>query len=227
MSKLALLFACLLYAVFSVSQSAIQKPTCTGVIEGTVFDPAGQPAKGVRVTAWPLGVGLGAMLPTIGTDELGHYRFQNVCPGRYTVIADDEKVAYTPSSPELNAFLYGTPAMEIRLTAKHTYGNLPVHLPPRPGFIHLRVINQETKEEVLQFSVQLEVPGQKESPEMSVLFNQQVHNHRVEIPPDKDVILHLTADGFHEWSESAGRGKLVRVASGIDTLVEVDLKPLP
>jgi protocatechuate 3,4-dioxygenase beta subunit len=197
------------------------------LIEGTVFDGAGQPAKGVRVAAWPLGVSLGAMLPRTETDESGHYRFQNVCPGRYTVVADDEKVAYTPYSPELNAFLYGTPVTEIRLTAKRTYGNLPVHLSSKPGFIHLRVINQETREEVLQFSVQLDVPGQKESPEMSVLFNSQVRNHRVEIPPDKDVILHLTADGFHEWRESAGKGKLVRVASGIDTPLEVELKPLP
>jgi len=227
MSKRALLFACLLYAVSAVSQSAIQKPTCKGVIEGTVFDFAGQPAKGVRVTAWPLGVGLGAMLPRIETDGAGHYRFENVCPGRYTVVADDEKVAYKGSSPDLNAFLYGTPVAEIRLAAKRNYGNLPVYLPPKPGFIHLHVINQKTREEVLQFVVQLRVPGQKESPEMSFLFDPQVHNHRVEIPPDKDVIFHLTADGFHEWSESAGRGKLLRVASGIDTSLEVELRPLP
>jgi hypothetical protein len=162
------------------------------------------------------------------TDGSGQYRFQNVCPGRYTVIADYENVPHAHShfSPMLIEFLYGTRVAEVKLTATHPRTELPVSLPPKPGVMHVRILNRETKQEVLKFSVQLKVPGQLESPELSFLFDTQVREHDVEVPPDKDVICHVTADGFQEWSESAGTGKVIHVGSGNEMTLEADLDPL-
>jgi hypothetical protein len=34
------------------------------------------------------------------------------------------------------------------------------------------------------------------------------------IPPDKDLLIHVTSPGFREWDESAGAGKAVRLRPG-------------
>ena len=45
------------------------------------------------------------------------------------------------------------------------------------------------------------------------------------IPPDRDVLLHVTSSGFHEWAESAGKGKLIRMPSGSHAELDVRLAP--
>jgi carboxypeptidase family protein len=214
-------------AALAYSQNnVVQRPKCRGVIHGTVFDLRGQPVKGVHVTAWPLGVGLGAMLPTLRTDQSGEYRFEHVCPGRYAVIADDEAVAYRSASPMTNEFLYGSPVEEVRINANHARAELPVYLPPRPGFMVVRIIDEDTKQEVQKCTVTLEVPGQHGEPELSSMFESAEQNHVIEVPPDKDVVVHITADGFHEWSESIGAGKVVHVQSGERATLEAELDRL-
>jgi hypothetical protein len=60
---------------------------------------------------------------------------------------------------------------------------------------------------------------------MSFIFDETVKDRQIEVPPDKDVIYHVTADGFHEWSESAGQGKLIRLASGAKATLKAELPP--
>jgi hypothetical protein len=45
------------------------------------------------------------------------------------------------------------------------------------------------------------------------------------IPPDRDLLLHVTSWGFHEWDESAGRGKPIRVPSGNRLELYMQLEP--
>jgi hypothetical protein len=73
-----------------------------GVIYGTVVDPDGQPAKDLGLTAHPLSVALGAILPYTKTDQNGKFRFVRI-PwwGRYTVFADDEEAGYSESVTKL------------------------------------------------------------------------------------------------------------------------------
>src|SRR6266568_1148621 len=221
--------AVILFLVLSIqghAQSVIQSPHCNGVIHGAVFDLSGQRAKGLNVVAWPLGVDLGALLPRMETDQEGEYRFQNVCPGRYAVMVEDKKAGYPHSSPLFNEFLYGVRIAEVKLTAKHSQVELPGYLPPKPGLMHVRVSNRETKAEILKYSVKLRVQGQRRTPEAGFEFDPMMKDHEIEIPPDRDVIFHVTADGFREWTESAGHGKLLRVPSGTDATLEVELEPL-
>jgi hypothetical protein len=221
--------AVILFLVLTVrlhAQSVIQSPECNGVIHGPVFDLSGERVKGIKIEAWPLGVDLSAVLPTVNTDQEGEYRFENVCPGRYTAIVEDKKAGYPASSPTLNEFLYGTSIAEVRLTAKHPEAELPVYLPPKPGFIQVHIINGNTKAGVRKFSVKLKVPGQHIAPEISYESDAILEEHEIQVPPDRDVILRVTAQGFHEWSESARHGKLIRVPSGTESTLEVELEPL-
>lgn len=226
MTKTAVILFLVLMTGRVHSQTAIQRPTCTGVIHGIVFDPSGERVKGIFVEAWPLGVALSGNLPSVETDREGNYRFEHVCPGKYTVVVDDEKVGYRHASPVLNEFLYGSPIAEVTLTVKSPQADLPVYLQPKPGFMQVHITNRETKAEIWTFKMRLKVPGQQTASEMSYLFDNSVTNHEIEVPPDKDVILHVTADGFHEWSESTGQGKLIRVTSGTKAWLEAELDPL-
>lgn len=53
-----------------------------------------------------------------------------------------------------------------------------------------------------------------------------VSTHVVLIPPDQELLLHVSADGFHEWQESLGRGKPIHVTSGERLKLNVQLAPV-
>ena len=65
-----------------------------------------------------------------------------------------------------------------------------------------------------------------ESPEQQVFSMSCYSNHVVLIPPDKNLLLHVTSDGYREWDESAGRGKSLRLASGVRITLDIQLDPL-
>ena len=67
-----------------------------GAIHGIAISQDGQPAKRIGLTAEPLGVAVGAVLPHARTNDAGEYRFESV-PwwGRYTVYAEDEEAGYS------------------------------------------------------------------------------------------------------------------------------------
>src|SRR5215469_4372437 len=215
----------LLVSVRVHPQSVIQGPECSGVIHGAVFGRSGHRMKGITVVAWPLGVDLAALLPSVATDETGEYRFEHVCPGRYTVVVEDKNAGYPDSSPAMNQFLYGGHTAGVKLTAKHPQVELPLYVPPKPGLMEVQVSNGETKAEVLKFTVKLTVSRQRRR-EAAFEFDPKVRDREIQIPPDQDVILHVTADGFREWHESAGHGKLMHIASGTQVPLEVKLEPL-
>ena len=64
--------------------------------------------------------------------------------------------------------------------------------------------------------------GQRKLPRVSFEFSPDVQNHEVEVPPDKEFILHIVADGFREWSPE----KMTLVPSGNQMTLGVELEPL-
>jgi hypothetical protein len=96
--KTALVFGSVLLLTAASAQQK-DEPHPKRVIYGIAIGQDGQPAKRIGLTAEPLGVGLGAMLPHTRTNDAGEYRFENV-PwwGRYTVYGDDENEGYSSFS---------------------------------------------------------------------------------------------------------------------------------
>ena len=77
MVKTALVFVGLfLLAAASAQQN--DEPHPKGVIYGIAIGQDGQPAKRIGLTAEPLGVPLGAVLPHTRTNDAGEYRFENI-----------------------------------------------------------------------------------------------------------------------------------------------------
>ena len=52
------------------------------------------------------------------------------------------------------------------------------------------------------------------------------HSCEMLIPPNQDIVVHVLSEKYNEWSESAGTGKPLRVASGEQVTWNVELEPL-
>ena len=217
--KTALVFVWLLLLAAAPARQN-DEPRPKGLIHGIAVGQDGQPAKRIGLTAEPLGVGLGAMLPHTKTDDAGEYRFENL-PwwGRYTVYADDEDAGYSSFSTGPAG---DSNPPEVEVTTAYPEGELRVVLPPKAGFIHIRLTNRRTGAEISAMRVALMA---EEKPVSPVLTMSCYSTKVILIPPEKNFLLHITSDGFREWYESTGKGKLVRLPSGTHLKIDAQLEP--
>jgi hypothetical protein len=221
MTKLALLLVGLLPLV-SVTAQEPDGQGHKGVVYGVVVDLDGNPAKEVSLIAMPLGVGLGAILPGTRTDRSGHYRSERLSWwGRYTVHGNDPDAGYSFFSTGM-AVPPGQPP-EVTISPEQPEAELNLRLPPRAGFLHVHLTNRKTGAILSDLEVRVTLTDDINTPVFEGSSNSR---SALLIPPDKDLLLHVTSQGFHEWDESAGRGKRIRFASGSHTNLDVELKPV-
>ena len=197
-----------------------RESNASGVIFGTVVGQDGKPAKGIGLDAWPLGVGLAAKLPHTTTNDVGEYRFDQI-PwwGKYSVHAEDDDAGYSLfSTGEERAEPH-----DVELTPEHPEAEMKVYLPPKAGFLQIRLTNRRTGAGIPGMRVAL-MP--MESPEQQVFSVSCYSNRVILIPPDKNLLLHVTSDRYREWDESAGRGKPLQLASGARITLDIQLDPV-
>ncbi len=215
--KAALLFVA--FCFWSLQSQQPVEPQPNGVIYGTVIGQDGKPAKGIGLTASPLGVALATVLPHVKTNDAGEYRFQNI-PwwGRFTVYAEDEDAGYSMFSTGAG---HSDPS-EVGLTPERRDAELRVFLPPKAGFVQVHLTNRRTG---------VGIPGMRvavmatENPD-SLLFTTSCYSSRIVlVPPDKNLLLHVSSDGFREWEESVGRGRPVHLTPGARLTLDVQLEP--
>lgn len=106
-----------------------KSPQCSGVIHGIVSDQRGRPVPGTRVVLSPLGVDLDLVLPEAETNQLGEYRFEHVCLGRYAVLPNGLKLVLPRDLKLLNA----RHVSEAKLTDKILVAEIPVRLRTKTG----------------------------------------------------------------------------------------------
>lgn len=213
----------LFVGLFLLALAAAQQPDKTrpkGVIYGSVIGQDGKPARGISLVAGPLGVGLATRLPSIRSNDAGEYRFENL-PwwGRYSVCAEDHDAGYSP-------FATGEcrdDPPEVELTPEHREAEVKVYLPPKAGFVHIHLTNRRTGARISGMQVSLSAT---ESPEKQVFSMSCYSEHVVLVQPEKNLLLHVTSDGYREWDESAGRGKPLHLASGARLTLDIQLDPL-
>ena len=211
-------FACLLMLTAALAQHDSPRPN--GTIYGIAIGQDGQPAKVIGLQAEPLDVGLAAVLPRTTTNERGEYRFVNI-PwwGRYRVCAEDEEAGYSTFS---TGCVGQSQPREVELTPERPEAELRVHLPPKAGFLRVNLSNRKTGAAIPAMRVVVTNSGNPPS----LIFSMSCYSTNVVLlPPDKDVLLHVTSDGFREWKESVGTGKPLRLASGTRLTLDVQLDP--
>jgi|SRR5208283_1886670 len=194
----------------------------TGVIYEVAIGQDGQPAKGIGLTARQRGFFVvGGILPHVRTNEAKEYRFENLQLGRYTVSADDEDTGYALFATGPSARDAEIP--EVELTAEHHEAEWLVQLPPRAGFLTIELTTQKTGAVIPA----MRVPVTQADEQRAVVFTMSCYSdHVVLIPPDRDLLLHISSGGFREWQESVGAGKPVHLSSGARLKLDVQLAPL-
>ena len=217
--KIGLIFVALLVlAVASAQQD--NKPHAKGTIYGVAIDQSGQPAKRIGLTASPLGGGLASLLPHTRTNDAGEYRFESLpWLGKYTVYADDEDAGY--SSFSNGPAGDGSNPPEVEITPEHLEAQLTVVVPPKAGFIQIHLTNRRTGAEISGMRVAL---MQEKNPVSPIETMSCYSNRVVLVPPDTPLLLHITSDGFREWNESIGKGKVIHLASGARLKLDVQLE---
>jgi hypothetical protein len=208
----------LLIFLLSLSSAAAQQ-TASGVIYGAVVGSDGSPARGMRLTASPLGAALATRLPETRSDQSGNYRFDKI-PwwGEYTVYADDPDAGYSifstgPAGP-------GAPPEAI-ISPEHPEAKLDLRLPPKAGFLRVHLTDQ-TGAVIPAMNVTV---MSSRTPSLMIFSESCGSDAAVLIPPDKDLVIHITSPGFREWDESAAKGKAIRMPPGSQVELYVQLAP--
>src|SRR5262249_10248271 len=98
-----------------------------------------------------------------------------------------------------------------------------VVVPPKAGFIQIHLTNRRTGADISEMRVALMPEKNPVSPIESMSCYS---NHVILVPPDTSLLLHITSDGFREWNESIGNGKLIRLPSGTGLKLDVQLEPV-
>ncbi len=216
-----------LFAFSASGQRHLQGPECKGVVHGFVLGPNGERVSSLDVTLYPLGVDLAVLLPHMKTDQRGEYRFEHLCSGRYSVFVTDTDAGYPYSSPYLNQFLYGGRIPEVKITDKHSDALLPVKLPPKlPARLRIRTANSKTKARLVEFEVRLKISRNRR---VSYSCNESSpcdSEPFLLLPPDQDVLMRVTAKGFHEWKDVGRRGKIIHARAGELLTIDVELDPI-
>jgi hypothetical protein len=205
---LVLIISCLPLVIGSAEQKK-----GTGVIYGTVVSQNGQPGKRISLYAEPLDVG--GQFPNTRSNDHGEYRFENLPWGRYTVSADDDSAGYSDD------FIDDGSQPSVEISPEHPKAEFQVALPSKAGLLQIHVTSRRTGADIPWIGVTV---APMEEPRRS-------HDHACKssalilVPPDRNLILHITANGSREWDESAGTGKLIFVPSGTRLTVTVQLDP--
>jgi hypothetical protein len=185
-----------------------------GVVYGTVVSQNGQPGKRMSVYAESLDVDV--QFPSTMSNDRGEYRFENLPWGRYTVFAEDHDAGYSGEVIDDSS----QPSVEI--SREHPQAEFRVVLPPKAGFLQIHLTNRRTGAAIPWMGVTV---APTEEPRRSINSTCK-SSETILVPPDRNLILHITADGFREWGESVGTGKPIFVPSGTRLTIAVQLDPV-
>lgn len=187
----------------------------TGVIYGTVVSQNQQPGKHITLYAEPLGVS--RQYPSTISNDDGHYRLENLPWGTYKVYAEDDEAGYLREVDDDNQ---SQPS--VKISRNYPQAEFRVVLPAKAGVVQIQLTNRRTGAVIPWMWLTV------------TTSTDPLHsdNHSCEsseltlVPPDRNLILHITAKGFREWDESSGKGKLIFVPSGTRLTMAVQLDPI-
>jgi len=219
-----LLFA---FPAFSQAQTAETRrhdAECQGTIHGTVFGQDGKPWSRINLILEPVG-DYDYLLPHVTTNDLGQYRFERVCSGKWGVFVEDERAGYPRSGRFMYWFLYGKWSPQVEMTNDNADAQLNINAPPKPGILVVHLRDKQSKARIPRATIYLKVSRKRwarpscEDSEVSSCDGDSFF-----IPPDTGVNLRITSRGFREWTENKRRGKHIRLSPGEVLTLTVELE---
>jgi hypothetical protein len=118
----------------------------------------------------------------------------------------------------------------VELTVDHPNAELRVDLPPKVGILTIHLTDRTTGAVIPRGLVKMKVADAPDSrwsegwadSSNSLFFADSA----IPVPPDKQLLVHVSSTGFHEWDESVGNGKPLLVHSGARLTWDIQLEPL-
>jgi hypothetical protein len=192
-------------------------------VHGIVFQQDGKPVSGIGLILEPVG-DYDYVLSRTSSDEGGRYQFVHVPCGEWGVFVEDKGAGYPQAGRLMNGFLYGVSSPEVNITGQNSDAVLNVKVPARPGVLVVYLTNSRTKTRIARIQLDLKVNRKRWSQSSCEdSASSTCSDHVFLVPPGQDVKLHITSEGFHEWEESAGQGKLIHLSSGELMTIEAEL----
>jgi hypothetical protein len=199
---------------FLATAQTREEPNPAGRIIGTVLDQRGLPLKRIFVHAILEQTGM--YMPTAETDDAGRFAIEGLEVGTYRVFGESDAAGYPDTalsfySKETLIALgvgYGEPASVILV------------LGPVAGVLTGTVVDKATRKPVVTLDAVHFTVKKISDPDDDILFLGPA-KFRWLIPPDVDVTLEVSAEGYKPWS-----GLLpIRLRSGEDRPLKIELEP--
>jgi hypothetical protein len=221
--------------LLTVSAFGQRSNPTTGSIHGVVTDEAGQPANEVQIAAvWICQNSQGCPL-SMGhaiTNSTGEFGFSSLGLGKWEVFVDDREAGYVGFGADLSP-----PGMseKAEITSEHPDAEVHISLPPKAGFMDIHLTDKMTGTAIPMVSVRLALAEHPDQQLFKQTINQSLCGsaHFAHfgcsflVPPDTAVLVHVWADGYREWNETAGgAGKALRLRSGDHAKWDIQLEPL-
>ncbi len=223
--KAALALVALWLTVGASGQEPKQRSNgLTGTIYGVVIDPDGQPAKGMLLAAvMQCPSSCSFWMSETVTNQVGEYHFRPLPLGeKYSVFSRKAQMEYPRFSPP--------PTAIVELTVEHPNIELRVDLPPKVGILTIHLTDQTTGAFIPRGLVKIKVADAPDSRWSEVWADSSnclfFPDCAIPVPPDKQLLVHVSSTGFKEWDESAEKGKPLLVQPGARLTWDIQLEPL-
>ena len=207
----------LISCAFCIAYPAFGQAT-RGRIIGTVINERGTPVPNAQASPQFLGPSvMRTLVKKVDTDQYGRFTIDGLDWGAYAIYAGKKAEGY----PDTRIPLYRTrPAPNVVLSPEHAMGYETVVIVPKGGVLVSSVRDAVTHapvgtELILQKTDGSGLMGISEPPDFQVL-----------LPANADVLVEIRARGYKLWVYAETSGRPLRLKSGEQAKIEVNLTPL-
>lgn len=208
----------IVFLLATLPVSAQITAAATGSICGMVLNEHGQRAALVHVTAFYMGPHTGIMDGGT-TDENGQYCLEGVRFGEYVMSADDPKKGYPPMV--YSFFSEDPPNVPVVLSALTPKAHADWQIPFKAAVIRIKLTDAMTGKPLINMSYTLALRIRPET----YLHGSSAASQDLLIPPNQDVLLTVTADGYQRWPDDGTKTRIVNLAPGTIQNFDIALRP--
>lgn len=156
----------------------------------------------------------------------GEFRFEDLRKGKYAIFPDDFSAGYSEEAASLTGSFSGA-----EITFENADAKVWLVLPAKGAFLRVNLTNRQTGDIIPDPIITFESHGGSPQTWFRIKLmrpgcNWMTPRCAVGIPADTPVVVHISADGFREWDESANGGKLLLLKSGAYEKLDIQLDPL-
>jgi hypothetical protein len=212
--------AVLLLSIAQIEAQTHKKPQAHAGIAGTVLDERAHPLKNILVHA--VSEKTGMYMPTVDSNEDGHFVIENLEPGTYSVFGESDSAGY----PNTALSFYPNENPTKVTIGNFGEANVVLVLGPRAGVLCGTVLDRTTGQAIIS---QTHFIVRKISNRDDAIEFAGPAKFRWLIPPATEVTLEVVAEGYKPWvyaeTSSPSTPMPLRLDSGQEKILNIQLEP--